>query len=842
MADLSIVDSEPLPKSDGLSIVDSQPDHKSWTDQLVSAAKNFWGQVNPLVPSDTVSHAIHHPIDTAVAAVKGYGEQNGKILQRAEDSYKAGDYSGAAAHGLHYILNGVPGVGAALDEAGDQAKNGDIGGAVGKTLGLATNLIAGAKAPELAGKLADVMPQYADAIKGRVIPPPATPEGAFAAAHDIPVPASVNSGNKFTSAVESHLANSMGSSGVMAKAADASKEALARTGSEIADQVAPLATPETAGESLQAGAEARQAAIPEAQAAQDAALAQKGQEVAQAVSSTAATPETAGAGTASALQATEKAHGAAANDAYSRLREIENDPANLKQVQVGTKENPELDKLANTLTGKGITDLSPEDAQKVRNVAKNFGVNPDATPVTQDLALPVDMRPVKTSLQPVYDELKRTMPIAQQQASRGLKAIENIINGDDHVSASTADTNLGAVKAIEREAPNDKTTFLARKAIDAFSPAVDAAISGAGTDATDALAQGRALTKAKYATRDTFEQLPTEPVQIYRTLTAPGDANISLLRDVKAKAPQSIPAVGRAMVQGLMDEAQSSGVSRAASAWDKIGDATKLELLGTPDKVAMVDKYFETAKDLGSSPIPAGSIAPGPAVPGEPVRAYSRLVQDKDVAIQALRDAAQTTPEAVPQIARAKLQEIINMATEQGKPGTAASSWQKLGPSTKEILYPDPVMRQQLDDFFSTARKVSEAIDRNTSRTAYVGEAAKTIHVIKDLLSGTASVASAGTYPAVNYALAKILTTPGAAFKLTKAMNLAGKAALTAADTAQIAALTSQALKSAGIDAKQLEAPAASLATDHKVGDTVTLPDIGPVVIKQINPDGTFAY
>lgn len=727
-------------------------------------------------------------------------------VQKAVQAVKDGHAPDALAHIAAAIVGGEDA--ATMANSAEQMRGGDVAGGIGSAIAPAVNtglaVIGGLEAPE----------------SSAATPMATTPEAAFAAEHKFPIPRSVEANNKVVSGLESHLSNALGSSGVMREAADATRQGLSRIGGELADKVAPVTTPQIAGEALQDSAASRNAAIEAAKSEQDQMLAEKGEKVADTISPTPATPETAGAGAAGTLKATEKAHGAGASAAYQRLADIENSPENLKTVKTGEKASPEVDKWAQALANKNYADLSPEDQARVNSTMKTVGLKPTID-TTADIALPVDMRPVKQSLQTVYDQLKSTMPIAQQQASRGLKAIENIINGDDYVSASTADTNLGAVKAIEREAPNDKTTFLARKAIDAFSPAVDAAISSAGPEAADALQQGRALTRAKYATRDTFEQLPTEPVQIYRTLTAPSDTNINLLRDVKAKAPQSIPAIGRAMVQGLMDDAHTSGIEKGARSWAKIGDATKLELLGTHEKVAAVDSYFNTAKELNASPVPAGMEGAGPPVKAEPVAAYSRLVQPKDTAITALKEAAQAYPETIPKIARAKIDELIQMATEGNKPGTAESAWKALGQNTKEILYPNPLMRKQLDDFFSTARKTAEAIDRNTSKTAYVQTAKETVNVFikeaaKALAGKGVSAATLGAYPAMNYALAKILTSPGGAMKLGAAFNLAAKASLTGAEALQLSALTKQIMQTAGVEQKQIQAAPLSIPTDSK--------------------------
>ncbi len=141
-------------------------------------------------------------------------------------------------------------------------------------------------------------------------------------------------------------------------------------------------------------------------------------------------------------------------------------------------------------------------------------------PVTQTIATPVDMRQAKTLTLSMIDRLEQEMPIAQQQSSRGLLALRNIAASDDFGPASVADQNLGALKQLQREAVHPKTQYLANQAVNAVAPAVSAAVAKAGPEALDALNQGRALTKAKYATDATIDPTadlkPGETVQSTR--------------------------------------------------------------------------------------------------------------------------------------------------------------------------------------------------------------------------------------------------------------------------------------------------------------------------------------
>lgn len=164
--------------------------------------------------------------------------------------------------------------------------------------------------------------------------------------------------------------------------------------------------------------------------------------------------EQAGSGVRGALETKiGRLHGEAGKS-YTKLREIEADPGNLQTLEIG--------------------------------------LDPEGKPIYKDIALPVDMRPVKAALKPIYDRIKRQMPIAQQQASQGLRAIENILSEDDFKPASAADGDLSAIKGVARGADSphlrDVSQGLAAKAVSELETAVQDAVAKAvrSTPATSA--------------------------------------------------------------------------------------------------------------------------------------------------------------------------------------------------------------------------------------------------------------------------------------------------------------------------------------------------------------------
>lgn len=808
-------------------------------------------------------HVVTGLIDTSIDQAR-----------KAHEDYTRGNLPNAVLHaGAAVVPFAAGGVDAAL---GSEAKYDKYGNVIqdavspnsAKALGNATGLAASVVAPKVITKIAGkIIPkgevQITPALKSSL-----TPEEAavvqYADEKGIPIPASVRTGNKALAHVESYLANAPGSSGVMKSASEATRAALEKTGTDLVEAGAgsttypTVSSPEIAGETFQAGQAARNLAIQEGARQAQAAMDAQGAGLANKTAPNATTVEGAGAGVASELKSVADTHATGARNAYTRLRDAEALPENIKEVPIGPGKIPdavmkELDAVSTSLAGKPFDALTDTQKAQVTETAKKLGIDATPQPETAKMAFPVEMKAAKAKLAPILDHLMQE-PADVLNRSRALPAIKAIVNGPDHVPASVAEDYLSGAKAITREGVNAKTRYLAQQAVNSVQPLVDDAVSAGGPNAIDSLKEGRALTKAKYATQDTIDNLPTEPVKIYQKLAAPNDTNISLLRDVKAKAPASIPAVARATVEGLLEDGKTGGAQKALNEWNKIGASTKAELFPDPSHVQALDRYFKTANEVAGLDSPPGMESPTGKTSSEPVEIYRKLTRDKDAAISALREAANTAPDAIASAARAKLQELVNGATASDgtRPGpdAAFSAWNKLGPSTKELLFPDPKIRTEIDNFMSLSKKSANAMAQNSSKTAYVNNATHFMHALAgaatgiltgnpmEALSGTAG--SMGIIPFSNRIMAKIITSPGGARLLTEGMKINGNGAIA---TAQRAAIANRVLAIAGpISKSDSEVLATPIASGHKIGDTVNLKNVGQVTIKTINPDGTFDY
>lgn len=298
--------------------------------------------------------------------------------------------------------------------------------------------------------------------------------------------------------------------------------------------------------------------VTRAQQAQADALEATGKRMADRANPVPVTAEQAGTNATQAVRGQVAAAGAEANDAYDALR----------QIEAANKDN---------------------------------------------VAARVDLRPVKKALVPIFDRLMRQLPVTQQQASSGLKAIQNIIQGDDFAALSTADADLSAIKTLARaDMPELRTVSqgLAANAVSQLETAVMRGASSMGPDAVAALKAGRAATIKKYAMADVLDSLKAEPVKAFQQATAPQDAAIAHLRELAKIAPDAPAEIGRAWLDQVLAKAtQEGGFEHAAKIqadWQRLGPETKKVMFGaalTND----LDNFFLLAKKMGENPNPSGS-------------------------------------------------------------------------------------------------------------------------------------------------------------------------------------------------------------------------------------------
>jgi len=335
-----------------------------------------------------------------------------------------------------------------------------------------------------------------------------------------------------------------------------------------------------------------------ARAQQAQALTRVGESLADGAHPLPVTPESAGEGVTGALNKKIGGLKSQADTAYDQFRNIEADPSNLVSVPAGTRQEPVLNVQGRPIPGQ------------MRTVQ-----------VTRDVALQVDMRPLKEALQPVYDNMRQWMEPARRNASQGFQAMHSIINGEDFVPASVAEQGLGGLKDLARTGNPDLRNV--SQGIGAFGTtrlqdAIDQAVAQAGPDALRALQRGRAAHASKMEVAAVLDQLRAEPVQAFKQLTYQKDTGIDMLRRVAQQAPGEMPKVGRAFVEDLLDTATREGGFKGAaklqSTWENLGPQTKAILFKNPMLVENLDKFFTLAKKLAENPNPSGTALTGVAM------------------------------------------------------------------------------------------------------------------------------------------------------------------------------------------------------------------------------------
>lgn len=141
----------------------------------------------------------------------------------------------------------------------------------------------------------------------------------------------------------------------------------------------------------------------------------------------------------------------------------------------------------------------------------------------------------------------------------------------------------------------------------------------------------------------------------------------------------------------------------------------------------------------------------------EPGQVFKQLTANKDTALNKLRAVQRIAPDQIPVVARAYLEQMLELATAEGGFAHADrlfADWQKLGPQTKATLF-SPQHVSDLDNFFLLAKKIGE--NPNPSGTAVTVDALKPMQLL-------------GYLP--TKALAKVLYTPAGVKLLTNAVRL----------------------------------------------------------------------
>lgn len=321
----------------------------------------------------------------------------------------------------------------------------------------------------------------------------------------------------------------------------------------------------------------------------DTALTATGRRLANAVDAKPQDMLTAGESIQSGLTAKIQKASKEADDAYEALRKIES--ADQTRVPVGP--------LRNLKFPDGTTLAEGTEVRR--------------------MPMAVDLGTARKVLQPVYDRMLRASELAQPMGAeaKALKAIDRLMTAEgQYAPLSVVDDALSDLKGVLRSNPDKlgKGAGALNSVVASLDAQVMAAAKRAGPEAVKALQDGRAATVRKYIAADLSDRLGAEPARAAGKLVTRADTSVGLLRDLAKQSPESLPKVGRAVVDDLLETAtQEGGFSRGAGLfekWQTLGDETKT-LLFKPNLKKDLDRFFLLAKRMGESPNPSmsGTIA-----------------------------------------------------------------------------------------------------------------------------------------------------------------------------------------------------------------------------------------
>jgi hypothetical protein len=510
---------------------------KSLGDQVADGARAVIKALNPFEALEGIGRAVADPVGTGKALWNAHAQ----VGQDAIDAFKQGQYERAVVKGAYSVL---PLVGPQLAAAGEKAVQGNVGEAIGEGIGAGLNLAGPGKLANVPG--VKVLPGIASknpAVKAAV---------EFAQQRGIPLKAAAATDNQFVKGVQKVADTSPIGAAIAGKAEEGATRAMQRVGRELADQVHPNS----------------------------------------------AVPETAGAGVRRSLEGKVDKLDQLSDKAYETFRQVESNPQNIRQVQIGTQQ-----------IDTGVLDAQGRPVMQT-------------VPITKDVALPVDMRPIKAELQPIFDEMTQWMEPAKRNASAGYQALKSILQGEDFIPASVAEKGLGGLKSLSRQADSAATRNtsqgLAALGVERLQEAIDTAVAQAPADAGRALQSlrnGRTLTASKYSVHDVVKQLREEPVQLFNQMVYSGDSGVELLRKVQKEAPKELPKVGRAYIEQLLTKASAEGGFQGGAGlwkqWQNLGPETKKMLFKNPVHRQDLDNFFLVAKRMSENPNPSGSAVVG---------------------------------------------------------------------------------------------------------------------------------------------------------------------------------------------------------------------------------------
>jgi len=611
----------------------------------------LWKSSNPVAILTGLYEAVKSP-EAVGRTLETLATAAGEQFDKAREFYRQGDYEKAAAYTVAGLL---PALGPATTALGERIRAGDdVAGALGEATGLLGQIALPSVITKAypAGATVPIVPKLA-----RAAVDPLGEAVAWGMRQGVPVDVATATGNTFLRGSQRLAEESLLGSPIGRRARDAQATALKATGAQLAERTAPGAatTPELAGEAVRKGvrgtvqqhAKEADVAYGQLRTAEENLLhadyvpedlptpvkerlrkelggelpaPAEIQELRRIYEELDAVPFQPGKLVRDSDVDTHYVHRAAGAPVYDDILQAAPGTSNMTRAEVQRSIALALRTGRLTNAARGALAVAKkrlaEGGWKYQDISSPI-LPPGAGQVDVVMKLPVDLRPAKAALQPLYDRLTRERKLTnvlQGTKARALVALDTLMTAGDHAPLSIVDAALGDLKSMARtDIPELRTAGqgAAALAVKHLDRQVRNAATAAGPEVLRALETGRAATRAKYVAGAILEDLHPEGVGVFRKATSQKDAAAGFLRDLQRQAPESLPLVGRAFLEDLLQTATAEGgFSRAQglqAKWQALGSQTKLLLFRDAAHIKDLDHFFLLAKKLAENPNPSGT-------------------------------------------------------------------------------------------------------------------------------------------------------------------------------------------------------------------------------------------
>ena len=236
------------------------------------------------------------------------------------------------------------------------------------------------------------------------------------------------------------------------------------------------------------------------------------------------------------------------------------------------------------------------------------------------------------------------------------------------------------------------------------------------------------MTGVKAVAAPLLDQLKTQ-MRVTRTAASPltsmledivNGPDVVSLRTAKDNI-STIQTLARNEAGAMRSKAQALSSRLVSPLHDAVEDAA--QAVGPDAYQALQDGNAATRAKYDLAKAIPRSYMKSDVPPANLVDLHNLLTKAEDAQFPALQKVALHTPQVVPDIARATLEDIFRGTTENGgiaKVQSAINEWNKLGPQTKHLLF-GPATTDEIDNLLHYSKMaVSEANPSGTATTAQI--------------------------------------------------------------------------------------------------------------------------